>query len=105
MTQEQINELRKLAQAATQGKWEYTHGGRGDNGKFIITEYFVILEDDNGAIAADIVDPKTSRPSKANAAYIAAANPAAILALIANIDRLNAIISHLSVEGQDAVEM
>lgn len=87
-----IEELKRLAEAATPGPWEYTHAGRGDNGKFLITEYFVFIDDEDTAIAACILDPKTSRPSKGNAAYIAAANPAAILELIRQRDELLAAL-------------
>jgi len=83
-----IEELKRLAEAATPGPWEYDHGCIADNGKAIISEYFVRLDGDDVSIAADIIDPESCRPSKSNAAYIAAANPAAVLELIAEIDRL-----------------
>jgi hypothetical protein len=72
MNQEQINELRQLAQAATPGPW-YDRAGvlRGTGGgiKPIATIY-------NGL----------------NSPYIAAANPAAILALIQQRDELLAAL-------------
>lgn len=58
MNQEQINELRQLAQAATPGPWAYTKDGL----------------------------------------FIAAANPAAILALIAEIDSLRDEVNGLTGE-------
>ena len=78
MNQEQINELRQLAQAATPGPW-YDRAGvlRGTGGgiKPIATIY-------NGL----------------NSPYIAAANPAAILALIAEIDSLRDEVNGLTGE-------
>ncbi|MDQ5902674.1 MAG: ead/Ea22-like family protein [Pseudomonadota bacterium] len=78
MNTEQINELRQLAQAATPGPW-YDRAGvlRGTGGgiKPIATIY-------NGL----------------NSPYIAAANPAAILALIAEIDSLRDEVNGLTGE-------
>lgn len=78
MNQEQINELRQLAQAATPGPW-YDRAGvlRGTGGgiKPIATIY-------NGL----------------NSPYIAAANPAAILAMIAEIDSLRDEVNGLTGE-------
>ncbi len=85
-------ELKRLAEAATPGPWEYDHGCIAENGMAIISEYFVRLEDDDVSIAAGISDPKTCRPSKSNAAYIAAANPAAVLELIRRHDELLAAL-------------
>lgn len=81
-----IEELKRLAEAATPGPWEYDHGCIAENWKAIISEYFVRLEDDDVSIAAGIIDPKTCRPSKSNAAYIAAANPSAMLELIQKLE-------------------
>lgn len=68
MTQEQINELRKLAEAATPGPWYDRDGvlrGTGGGIKPIATIY-------NGL----------------NSPYIAAANPAVVLELIRQRDEL-----------------
>lgn len=83
-----IEELKRLAEAATPGPWEYDHGCIADNGKAIISEYFVRLDGDDVSIAANIIDPESCRPSKSNAAYIAAANPSAVLELIRQRDEL-----------------
>ncbi|MBK7052201.1 MAG: hypothetical protein IPH54_16790 [Rhodoferax sp.] len=82
MTQEQINELRQLAQAATPGPW-YDRAGvlRGTGGgiKPIATIY-------NGL----------------NSPYIAAANPAAVLELIAEIERVTKQRDEMLTIGEDA---
>ena len=56
---------------------------------FKITEIYVYAPEtqDDTAICADVIDPVTQEPSEANAAYIAAANPAAVLSLIAELEQ------------------
>jgi hypothetical protein len=56
----------------TPGPWEVARGGSYKNGKYQLSEYFVRRPEDDVSIAADIIDPATSLPSKANAALIAA---------------------------------
>ena len=85
------SKLRELALAATPGPWEAADAGSYDNGKTVIDEHFVRRPGDDVAIAADILDPETCDPSKANAAYIAAANPQAVLDLLDEIERINAV--------------
>jgi hypothetical protein len=59
----------------TPGPWEVDHAGYGSRAGFVVDEYFVRHRDvaDNVAIASDIVDPATQKPSEANARLIAAA--------------------------------
>ena len=73
-----IEELKMLAEAATPGPWSESDGYAGVvAGKQFIAQAY-------GDRRADCIN---------NAAYIAAANPAAVLELIAEIERLNAEIT------------
>ena len=80
MTQEQINELRKLAEDATPGPWikrGYVPGiGCGVDGVTAVAHH----------------------TTSADADFISAANPAAILALIAEIDSLRDEVNGLTGE-------
>ena len=82
------------ATAATKGPWEDAQGSVWENGARKVTEEFVRCPGDNVAIAADIIDPKTSQPSPANSKFIAHARedvPALALAVISLSDRLVAV--------------
>lgn len=58
----------------TPGPWVVCSGGSNlRTGKYEIDEYFVCRGDYDSAIAADIIDPMTGKPSAANARLIAAA--------------------------------
>ena len=81
MTQEQINELRQLAQAATPGPWRAAISSSMVNR--VCTTLETVCE-----TGKNIDD----------ALYIAAANPAAILALIAEIDSLRDEVNGLTGE-------
>ena len=83
MTQEQINELRKLAQAATPGPW-YAEGGTIN--KDVIYVY------------SEHSDFEVCHGDTSDSDYIAAANPAAILAMIAEIDSLRDEVNGLTGE-------
>ena len=74
MTQEQINELRKLAQAATPGPW--------------IKRGYVL----GIGCGVDGVTAVAHHTTSADADFIGAANPAAILALIQQRDELLAAL-------------
>ena len=81
MNQEQINELRQLAQAATPGPWRAAISSSMVNS--VCTTFETVCE-----TGKNIDD----------ALYIAAANPAAILALIAEIDSLRDEVNGLTGE-------
>lgn len=86
-----LDALQTLAEKATPGPWVANHAGCGTrDGMFRITEHYVQRPGDDVSIACDIVDPTCDdhTPSAANAAFIAAANPQTILALIARIREL-----------------
>ena len=71
-------ELRKLAQAATQGTWEFWHG-------MVATD----IDNDGGVVIAQRPTPsggKLQARVDANFQHIAAANPSAILELLGCLD-------------------
>lgn len=81
------SELGRLAEAATGGRW--VTDGEYVNEQGNVTHAYVAHED-GGRIAAALANclVKTDEQCRANAAFIAAANPAAVLALIAENERL-----------------
>lgn len=93
MTQEQINELRKLAQAATPGAWVV-------NDDPLVNEGAPHLMTEDGYAIADFWGNESSlglKGNERNAAYIAAANPAAVLELIAEVDRQRGYADDLTI--------
>jgi hypothetical protein len=52
--------------------WEVGTAGSGHNGKYTIDEYFVCFPGDDVAVASDIIDPVTMKPSLKYARMIAA---------------------------------
>ena len=94
-----MKELRRLAEAATQGKWEAKlEQGPYPNWYLIYSEKVeppLIVQVLRGsswaglASHADYFSEKTPRDvaAHANAAYIAAANPAAILSLLDRLEK------------------
>lgn len=91
MNTEQINELRKLAQAATPGPWVV-------NGDPLVNEGAPHLMTEDGYAIADFWGSESSlglKGNEQNAAFIAAANPAAILTLIQQRDELLAALKHI----------
>ena len=74
-----INELRRLAQAATPGPWQFWHGWVAAN-----------IDNDGGVVVAERPTPsggKYQAKVDANFKFIAAANPATVIELL---DRLEA---------------
>lgn len=76
--------------AATPGEWEKAAASSYLNGKPKLDEWFVRRVEDDVSIAADVIDPDTSQPSEANAAFIAAA-PTDIRALLTRARALEAV--------------
>jgi len=76
-------ELRKLAEAATQGKWE------SEDTRL----YFPCL--------IGGFDLRHGQNGKANAAYIAAANPAAILDLLDRLEKADALVKAIKTDRHD----
>lgn len=88
---EQIRQA--LEMGPTQGPWRVNTSGVGvKGGKVELTEFYVYNPAivDDVAIAADIIDPTTCKPSEANARLIAACDPDTIRALMAERDALAA---------------
>lgn len=88
MTQEQINELRKLAQAATPGAWVV-------NDDPLVNEGAPHLMTEDGYAIADFWGNESSlglKGNERNSAYIASANPAAILELIRQLQAAREIL-------------
>ena len=81
------SELRRLAEAATGGRWVTDGEYVNEHGNLT---YAYVAHEDGGRIAEALANclVKTDEQCRTNAAFIAAANPAAVLALIAEIDGL-----------------
>lgn len=96
--------LRELAEKATPGPWAYvTHGDTGDCSVGFLESHGLCADGDllsgrvdqhDNFILLEPIAPEVSRET--NAAYIAAANPSAILALLDERDALRAALKGLS---------
>ncbi|QEL55460.1 ead/Ea22-like family protein [Chromobacterium paludis] len=95
LTPDQLSALRAAAEAATPGPWRT--GGSKPDGLHEITVYGsqVVIDTDIGPKVLLEGNSNFQAESVANAAYIAAANPAAILALLAHVDVQEARITEL----------
>ena len=111
MSNEELQQLKALAEAATPGPWERdtirSEGeyGTDDDGGYGFDTYEVTdntglcivdcLNNDNGCVEVGHDGHAWDEVAKHNTAYIAAANPAAILALIAKVESLEADAARL----------
>jgi hypothetical protein len=71
----ELAEVVRLADRATQGKWLANYAVKGNlGGKPEVAEFYVYSPEavDDVAIASDIIDPDTDKPSPENAELIAA---------------------------------
>jgi len=84
MNQEQINELRQLAQAATPGPWAYTT----DSNDFPVNGYVTVRDCIYSVCILPYEGIRTDDRVTDNGLFIAAANPAAVLELIRQRDEL-----------------
>lgn len=85
--------LKQAAEAATPGPWATNTAGATKDGVFTYDEVYVYSPANRKvAIAADVADPLTGEPSPANAAYIALANPQAVMELIAAYEQAIAVL-------------
>lgn len=91
---DKYEDLRKAAQKATLGPWAVGKylGQRSD-------EWSVFLRTPKGENGLPVV---TTMFGLANATFIAAANPAAILELLAERDKLREALEDLAEAGEDA---
>jgi hypothetical protein len=80
MTSAEFRKLKTLALAATPGPWAADLPGNWDD---VLQGAYCVKASDNG--------PDSDEEAHTNARFIAAANPTAILALIAEIERLENI--------------
>lgn len=82
-------QLKALAEAATPGKWVTDGEYVNEHGNVL---YAYVAHEKGGRIAEAFANclVKTDEQCRANAAYIAAASPTAVLALLAEIERLKA---------------
>lgn len=106
ITSEELQRLKALALRATPGPWEsnsiHSEGeyGSDDDGGYGFTTYEVTdgsglcimgcLNNDDGAVHVGDDGHAWDDVAKRDAAYVAAANPASILALIAKVESLAA---------------
>lgn len=92
-----VAKARELADHAVPGPWEHAPAGTYENGRLVITEYFVRRVEDDVAIASDVICPITSKPSKPNAEFIAASREL--------VPRLCDIIERLREEKAEMLEI
>ena len=91
MTDEQLDHLEAIAKAATPGPWIDIEE---DDKNFGWGIHYTTTQDRLDKLRAGIArietdfNPPVEKEQKANAAYIAAANPAVVLELIAEIRKL-----------------
>ena len=97
VTPETLAELRRLAEAATPGPWEAfgaVDGRRGERWLGVTTDMRAI----ESARAGDVFAAQNC--TRQDALFIAAANPAAVLALLDDADALRAELAHMT-EARD----
>ncbi|WP_395599583.1 hypothetical protein AB4P95_20265 [Pseudomonas sp. A1437] len=97
------DDLKRLATAATQGKWVGDGDYHNEHGNLL---YSYVAHERGGRVAKAIANCLVSDDGcRANAAYIAAANPTVVLGLIAAIEELSKrleIDPRHSIDGIDA---
>ena len=92
LTPEKLAELRRLAEAATPGPWEAfgaVDGRRGKRWLGVTTD----MRATESARAGDVFSAQDC--TRQDALFIAAANPAAVLALLDDADALRAELAHM----------
>ena len=97
LTPETLAELRRLAEAATPGPWEAfgaVDGRRGERWLGVTTD----MRATESARAGDVFAAQNC--TRQDALFIAAANPAAVLALLDDADALRAELAHMT-EARD----
>ena len=97
LTSEKLDELRRLAEAATPGPWEAfgaVGGRRGERWLGVTTDMRAI----ESARAGDVFAAQDC--TRQDALFIAAANPAAVLALLDDADALRRELAHMT-EARD----
>ncbi|CAM3896818.1 hypothetical protein CCOS865_02208 [Pseudomonas reidholzensis] len=89
MDTNKMRDLKQLAEAATPGRWVTDGDYVNEHGNVL---FAYVAHEKGGRIAEAFANclVNTDEQCRANAAYIAAANPEAILALLAEIEQLEA---------------
>lgn len=102
MGKDLIAELKARAEKATPGTWE----------KSALAAGYIVHCDGHHEIIASVVEyapdgsiANTFDNAEANADFITAANPQAVLALIAEVERLEAIVNGYKVSTEEAQEI
>lgn len=88
MTDEQKKALKEAAEKATTGPWEVCHIALNDSRNF--REGYEIAVESKGSEVASFLSADDP-----DARYIALANPATVLALLADLERLEGIVAKL----------
>lgn len=88
MTREEMQELKRLAESATPGPWAEGLGDMVFAGP--VKKARGSVSGGRGIVARTDDDDFDDEQNEANALYIAAANPEAVLSLIARIEELEA---------------
>jgi hypothetical protein len=98
------SELTRLAEAATGGRWVTDGEYVNEHGSVL---YAYVAHEDSGRIAEALANclVKTDEQCRANAAFIAAANPVAVLELIAEVKRWKAIAAIQADQKDVALEI
>jgi hypothetical protein len=90
MTSDQIKELRKLAEAASPGEW--VQGFLYDGTDWVPSKDGGQVRFLNGKVVSVAMDLQSKNVRYADAAFVAAANPTAILSLLARVEELESNI-------------
>ena len=88
-----LAELRRLAEAATPGPWHAATGAalQTDAGVDATHVWYCRWRDERFLSISKVLDNELDQTTPEDAAYIAAANPAAVLALLDKLDALAAL--------------
>jgi hypothetical protein len=92
-------DLKRVAEAATPGPWQM-NGARGKFAELNDRSQFHSVGPDADAVAAVFYDPKT-HVGFMDAKFIALANPATVLSLLARLSAAEAEIAQLTLENDD----
>jgi len=98
-----LDEIERLARAATPGKWsvrETVINGIGYGGHWVETDHEDLIQITGSGGARSfthrVFDRQIHDDNEANAAYIAAANPATVLALVARLRAAEAALREIA---------
>lgn len=103
MDTNKMRDLKALAEAATQGQWMTDGEYVNEHGNVL---FAYVAHENSGRIAEAFVNclVKTTEQCRANAAFIAAANPSTVLGLLAKIECLEAQVRLAGVAAEVTVQ-